>query len=55
MAYVRQSVYANGGTFGDPIIHWYAIGVQELMDRQLADKTSWGFMSMMLSLYTAVK
>ncbi len=42
-AYVRRNVYANGGTFEDPIILWYARGVKAMKARALADATSWRF------------
>jgi tyrosinase len=43
--YSRKSVWANGGDFSDPILLWYAKGVAELMQRPLADKTSWRFLA----------
>ena len=43
--YVRQDVWANGGSFDDPILYWYAKGVGELKKRPIADKTSWLFLA----------
>lgn len=45
MMYVRKSVWANGGGFSDPILFWYAKGVQALQEKPLSDKTSWRFMA----------
>lgn len=43
--FLRQSVWANGGGFNDPLLLWYAKGVAELMKRPLSDKTSWRFLA----------
>lgn len=43
--FLRQSVWANGGDFNDPLLFWYAKGVAELMTRPLSDKTSWRFLA----------
>ncbi len=45
MVYVRKSVWANGGSFSDPILFWYAKGVAALKQKPLSDKTSWRFMA----------
>ncbi|PUB78737.1 MAG: hypothetical protein DBO99_06080 [gamma proteobacterium symbiont of Ctena orbiculata] len=45
MNLIRHSVYANGGTFSDPVIHWYAIGVRTLQERPLDSKLGWRFMA----------
>lgn len=42
--FVRESVWANGGDFDDPILKWYALGVRELKTRPIADPTSWRFL-----------
>lgn len=43
MKYTRQNVYANGGDFSDPVLLWYARGVQAMAKRPLADTTGWRF------------
>ncbi|MEN3157899.1 tyrosinase family protein [Alkalimonas sp. NCh-2] len=43
--FLRQSVWAKGGDFSDPLLFWYAKGVAELMKRPLSDKTSWRFLA----------
>lgn len=41
--YVRKNVWANGGTFDDPTILWYARGVAAMKAKALAEPTSWRF------------
>lgn len=41
--FVRKNVWANGGTFDDPTILWYAKGVAAMKARALAEPTSWRF------------
>src|SRR6185436_11997060 len=41
--YTRTNVYANGGTFSDPTILWYARGVKAMNARALADPLGWRF------------
>ncbi|PKR50533.1 tyrosinase [Thalassospira marina] len=45
MVYVRKSVWANGGGFSDPILFWYAKGVEALQKKPMSDKTGWRFMA----------
>jgi tyrosinase len=42
-AVVRRDVYANGGTFADPNLLWYARGVAAMQERPLQNPTSWRF------------
>lgn len=44
MVYVRKSVWAAGGDFSDPILFWYAKGVELLKQRLIAEPTSWRFL-----------
>lgn len=43
MAYIRKSVWANGGDLDDPILFWYAKAVGALKAKALDDPTSWRF------------
>lgn len=45
MIYTRNSVWANGGTFDDPLLYWYAKGVGVLQQRPIDNSTSWRFMA----------
>lgn len=45
MLKIRRSVYENGGTFANPTLFWYAIGVRELQKRGLDSVVSWRFMA----------
>jgi len=41
--YTRANAWNNGGTFSNNDLHWYAIGVRAMMNRQLNDSASWWF------------
>ena len=45
MLMIRRDIYANGGTFSDPVLFWYAVGVGELQKRRLDSVVSWWFMA----------
>ena len=41
--FTRRSSWNAGGTFNNKDLHWYAIGVREMMARALDDTASWWF------------
>lgn len=41
--YTRKSAWKNGGTFDNPDLLWYALGVGVMQSRALDDPTSWWF------------
>ena len=45
MVFVRKSVWAAGGDFSDPILFWYAKGVEIVKQRPINDPTSWRFLA----------
>jgi tyrosinase len=45
MVFTRKSVWAAGGDFSDPILFWYAKGVDALKQRPINDPTSWRFLA----------
>lgn len=45
MVFVRKNVWAAGGDFSDPLLFWYAKGVNSLIQRAIDDPTSWRFLA----------
>jgi tyrosinase len=43
MTYTRKNVWAQGGTWADPTILWYARGVKAMKARALNEPTGWRF------------
>ncbi len=41
--YTRSNAWNNDGTFKNPDLYWYAIGVRAMMGRALNDPASWWF------------
>jgi tyrosinase len=41
--YTRKNAFNNNGTFDNPDLHWYAIGVRAMQARALDDSASWWF------------
>lgn len=41
--FTRNNAWNAGGTFNNSDLHWYAIGVREMMSRGLDDTASWWF------------
>ncbi|GIQ61312.1 hypothetical protein Flavo103_44470 [Flavobacterium collinsii] len=41
--FTRRNAWNNDGTFDNPDLYWYALGVREMQSRSLDDPTSWWF------------
>lgn len=41
--FTRKNAWNNNGTFDNPDLYWYALGVREMQSRSLDDPTSWWF------------